>query len=254
MIIKCPNCGFSGRIPSYALGSPHSARCPKCAFRFELRAHSLQPVPGMIAIEVGGNYSLDAPGSDPNSSAYELKAITEDFSAANGWDTSEHTPEELADEPPLQASQQIINGNPRATQASDRAIPLPSVSDLQAAPRTGTADPWYSRVLQVWAIVLLIWAAVILGRSLFLMFLPGSNGPVAGDSLISTVVSVLLLVPGAAALFLLVDFGRYIRDLQSLTRNSSVGISEQHVSSPIGLRLRQFWNRPFRAPSVGPGN
>ena len=36
MIIQCPKCGFSGRIPSYALDSPHNAKCPHCKFRFEL--------------------------------------------------------------------------------------------------------------------------------------------------------------------------------------------------------------------------
>src|SRR5208337_2304591 len=99
--------------------------------------------------------------------------------------------------------------SPISSAAAPWETPAPSLSVSEAA----RAEPWYSRVLQVWGIVFLIWAAMILARSLFLQFVPGS-GPTSRPDAVSSVVSVLLLVPGAAALFLLVDLGRYIRGLR----------------------------------------
>src|SRR5262245_19994807 len=86
MIIQCPNCGFSGRIPSYALGSPHNAKCPKCRFRFELGALFLEPVLEMPVTQPNSGLSVDGQGGDPVSSAYELKAITDDFGPEGEWD------------------------------------------------------------------------------------------------------------------------------------------------------------------------
>src|SRR5271166_2464463 len=71
MIIQCPNCRFSGRIPSYAVDSPYNATCPRCRFRFELSALLADRLVGMLA--------ESELGSEPGSSSYELKAITEDF-------------------------------------------------------------------------------------------------------------------------------------------------------------------------------
>ena len=84
MFIQCPNCRFSGRIPSYALDRPHNARCPKCRFRFELLADS---VVGMLA-----ESELD---TDPSSSSYELKAITETHSVADSRDPWENDEEAI---------------------------------------------------------------------------------------------------------------------------------------------------------------
>ena len=75
-------------------------------------------------------------------------------------------------------------------------------------------------MLQVWGIVFLIWAAMIVARSLFLQFVPGS-GPTSRSNAVSSVVSVLLLVPAPppsscwsiwAATF--VDFGRQIHAMR----------------------------------------
>src|SRR5208282_6798030 len=71
MIIQCPNCQFSGRIPSYAVDSPYNATCPRCRFRFELHALLANPVVAMLA--------ESEQDSGPGSSSYELKAITEDL-------------------------------------------------------------------------------------------------------------------------------------------------------------------------------
>src|SRR5271157_2721045 len=71
MIIQCPNCRFSGRIPSYAMDSRYNATCPRCRFRFELHALLADRDVGMLA-----ESELD---SGPGSSSYELKAITEDL-------------------------------------------------------------------------------------------------------------------------------------------------------------------------------
>src|SRR5208337_2281147 len=71
MIIQCPNCRFSGRIPSYAVDSPYNATCPKCRVRFELHALLAERDVGMLA-----ESELD---SGPGSSSYELKAINENF-------------------------------------------------------------------------------------------------------------------------------------------------------------------------------
>ena len=147
---------------------------------------------------------------DPGSSSYELKAMTETHSVADSRDPWENDEEAIP-----------FNG-------SGDARVDPARSSLTAA-RLGKhqplflavwdaagSEPWYSRVLQLWGIVFLTWAAMIVARSLFLQFVPGS-GPTSRSDAVSSVVSVLLLVPGAAALFLLVDLGRYIRGLRPPT-------------------------------------
>jgi len=96
-------------------------------------------------------------------------------------------------------------------------------------------------MLQVWGVVFLIWAAMIVARSVFLPFVPGS-GPTNPWDAVSSVVSVLLLVPGAAALFLLVDLGRYIRGLRP-----QVPRFASKRSSPAGTDSMTWrsWTRPF---------
>jgi hypothetical protein len=98
--------------------------------------------------------------------------------------------------------------------------------------------------------VFLIWAAMIVARSLFLQFVPGS-GPTSRSDAVSSVVSVLLLVPGAAALFLLVDLGRYIRGLRPPTPREASAPSTSAKPVSLNLRPGRSWSRPFQAtPSV----
>ena len=220
MIIQCPNCRFSGRIPSYAVDSPHNARCPKCRFRFELLADS---VVGMLA-----ESELD---TDPSSSSYELKAITETHSVADSRDPWENDEEAI----PFNGSGDARVDPARSslsTAAAPWETPAPSLAVWDAA----GAEPWYSRVLQLWGIVFLIWAAMIVARSLFLQFVPGS-GPTSRSDAVSSVVSVLLLVPGAAALFLLVDLGRYIRGLRPPTSREASAPSTS--AKPVSLNLHR---------------
>jgi len=96
--------------------------------------------------------------------------------------------------------------------------------------------------------VFLIWAALIVARGLFLQFIPGRE-PTSRFDAVSSVVSVLLLVPGAAFLFLLVDLGRYLRGLRPpaprmvRTRSSAARTVAQ------SLPPSRFWSRLFQAAS-----
>ena len=237
MIIQCPNCRFSGRIPSYAVDSPHIARCPRCRFRFELLELLAGPDVGLLA----ESKSV----TDPGSSSYELKAITETHSVADSRDPWEYDEEAI----PFNGSGDARVDPARSslvTAAAPWETPAPSLAVSDAA----GAEPWYSRVLQVWGIVFLIWAAMIVARSLFLQFVPGS-GPTSRSDAVSSVVSVLLLVPGAAALFLLVDLGRYIRGLRPPTSREASAPSASAKPVSLNLRPGRFWSRPFQAtPSV----
>src|SRR5262245_46384641 len=84
MIIQCPNCGFSGRIPEYAIAVPHHARCLKCRHRFELSGRLARiPVEAMsVATRETDALPSDQGFGDPSSSCYELKAITDEFGPA----------------------------------------------------------------------------------------------------------------------------------------------------------------------------
>jgi hypothetical protein len=110
-------------------------------------------------------------------------------------------------------------------------------------------DPWYSRVLEAWGVFLLIWAAIIVGRSL-LSLLARTDGQAAGNEIVSAVFSVLLLVPGAAGLFLLVDVGRYIRDLRIHASAAIVGQAEKGGPALLTvslLRMKAWIHRASRA-------
>ena len=237
MIIQCPNCRFSGRIPSHAVDSPHIARCPKCRFRFELLALLADPDVGMLA----ESESVTGPGS----SSYELKAITETHSVAESRDPWENAEEAI----PFNGSGDA-RVDPARSSLSTAAAPWETPAPSLAVRDAAGAEPWYSRVLQLWGIVFLIWAAMIVARSLFLQFVPGS-GPTSRSDAVSSVVSVLLLVPGAAALFLLVDLGRYIRGLRPPTPREASTPSTSAKPVSLNLRPGRSWSRPFQdTPSV----
>ena len=142
MIIQCPNCRFSGRIPSHAVDSPHIARCPKCRFRFELLALLAGSDVGMLA----ESESVTGPGS----SSYELKAITETHSVADGRDPWENDEEAIpfngSGDARVDPARSILS-----TAAAPWETPAPSLAVWDAA----GAEPWYSRVLQLWGIVFL---------------------------------------------------------------------------------------------------
>ncbi|WP_165232445.1 hypothetical protein [Aquisphaera insulae] len=219
MIIECPKCQFSGRIPSYALETPYNARCPRCRFRFELQTLlSSTPAEALDDPGIDGLESVDGDprAGDPSSSAYELKAINEDFA---GEESEAADEDEWRDE--IRATG-AVNGPVAAarraeSEGGDAAV---GSSGFLGASWSAT-DPWYGRVLQAWAVAFLIWAALILGRSLQWMFTADAESAGPGH-LVATVVSVVLLVPGSAALFLLVDLSRYLRNHTPATANLRV--------------------------------
>ena len=183
--------------------------------------------------------------TDPGSSSYELKAITETHSVADSRDPWEYDEEAI----PFNGSGDA-RVDPARSSLSTAAAPWETPAPSLAVSDAAGAEPWYSRVLQVWGIVFLIWAAMIVARSLFLQFVPGS-GPTSRSDAVSSVVSVLLLVPGAAALFLLVDLGRYIRGLRPPTSREASAPSASAKPVSLNLRPGRFWSRPFQAtPSV----
>jgi hypothetical protein len=219
MIIQCPNCGFSGRVPKRVFDIPHQARCKRCQHLFDLNrlvdvVPSMPSPPSWISHldPAQANHALADASS---SSSYELKAITDDFGLMkeaedpeDEWPDRDHDPYRRAAAKLIEASRQARA--PEALPAGPRSLP----QACQQPMALGSAiDPWYSRVLEAWGVFLLIWAAIIVGRSL-LSLLARTDGQAAGNEIVSAVFSVSLLVPGAAGLFLLVDVGRYVRDLR----------------------------------------
>ncbi|MFO0891950.1 MAG: hypothetical protein U0790_22800 [Isosphaeraceae bacterium] len=246
MIIQCPKCGFSGRIPDYAIAGPHNARCPQCRYRFELGSYLAD-----LSADDGGLRSLgELNGAgrnghgDPASSSYELKAISDDFQGVTAtmepddfpdpdWDDLEGTDASATSRP--------LAKGPRAAVRSEEALsdddPEPEADEFPLA-FAGTSDPWYSRVLQVWGVVFLAWAGMLLVRSLYLMASNLTDKPGDAD-VIPTVVAVLLLVPGAAGLFLLVDLGRYIRSLRTATVRTTAPAPAR--TGPLATPARRAW-------------
>jgi hypothetical protein len=214
MIIECPNCGWPGRVPDHAVAIPHRARCPECQHWFEL---GTIPAPGLLRYvptsepESGPDRCDEGDGPGPGSSSYEHEAITEDFGP--GRDRGEADgPGDGSDHDPLLAGPPDRNGHPFQ---SRRAVAAPrSIPPAPAQPRPGVArpgqGPWYGRLLDGWAILLLIWALLIVARTLRLLLDPGA-GPVNAAETIPSVVAALRLAGGAAGLFLVVDLGRSMR-------------------------------------------
>src|SRR4051794_31282790 len=192
MIIQCPNCGFSGRIPRYALTVPHLARCLRCRHEFEPGSlvpggtHAHAPAP-----PAGADFGPPGPGrgGDPGSSSYELQAITDELAASvrtvEGDDPWDSEGEE---------DRAVPGGKGRAFPKV--AAPPDGASGITPPPRLGLvsrmlygpADPWYSRVLQAWGGFFLIWALAILGRSLHHLA-TARDFATSGREILSSVVS-----------------------------------------------------------------
>lgn len=101
-------------------------------------------------------------------------------------------------------------------------------------------ETWYPHLLRVWGIVLLGWAAVILGRDLLSMAFSGGERQ-GGGQLISDVIAVLLLVAGAAGLFVVIEFSRSLR----LGLNKPVIRSQRFQPPPTPGTAIRLW-RPWR--------
>jgi hypothetical protein len=243
MIIQCPDCGYAGRIPDSALGGSHLATCPRCRIRFSLHVTPAGPGgndPGGLAIPDEEEVDQNGPGS----SSYELRAISDD---------DEDTRDGHSDE---------FNAEIRRAGSNLLALPGPASSDFPEAPTqaAGTSfpaalqpvvesegtDPWYAPILQLWGIVLMVWAALVLGRDLPALFLPSERATSNGQ-VVWTVISVLLLVAGAAGLFVAVDFGRSLRaGLKSPV--SRPGRWRRLFPLALTARWRRPWHRPPRRP------
>jgi hypothetical protein len=240
MIIQCPNCGFSGRVPKRAFDMPHQARCKRCHHQFDLSrlvdAVSAMASPSWIS-GIDGAPAAHAI-ADPSSSSYELKAITDDFGLMkevedldDEWPDEQHDPYRRAAAKLIHASSQAVEPEALPTTPASLTPAFP-----QPTPPGSAMDPWYSRVLEAWGVFLLIWAAIIVVRSLFTL-LSRTDGQAVGNEIVSAVFSVLLLVPGAAGLFLLVDVGRYVRDLRIHAPAAIVGQSGKSETTSLTVRL-----------------
>jgi len=250
MIIQCPNCGFSGRIPRYAITVPHLARCLRCRHQFEPsspltddpREDLAAPSSGAVFGGQGGGH-----GGDPGSSSYELKAIAEDpaigIEVAGGavpWDDED-------DEAILNGDGLLLPKGAARPPVASGITPLPHLR-LASRLKHGPKDPWYSRVLQAWGIFFLLWGATILGRSAYHL-VTADHFASAGRDIFWSVVSALLLVPGAAGMFLLVDLGRYIRNLSDQPQYSSE-LAEEPSGESASPPLRTWPTETRTLPAV----
>ena len=178
----------------------------------------------------------------PGSSSYELKAIADDSGQAIP-PADNDDPWEEPEPPPS------FNGNGHGLLGlAPASSPDVEASWEKAVPRGASGafreDPWYSRVLQLWGIMFLVWAALIVGRCVFIQFGAG-GGATNSTDVVSSIVSVMLLVPGAAGLFLLVDLGRYIRGLRPGPQGNPKAAPDLARPEPLGYRPGRVWNRLF---------
>ncbi len=244
MMIQCPNCGFSGRVPDYAVGSPHNARCPRCRFRFELGSY----IPQFPIAEITSDRSSQLQASshvrngDPGSSSYELRAISDDQLDLIATVPDDELDPDMEDGEGLDASRPS-NGHVSGLPDPGGRRPLDATRNGEShglMPSEAAGDPWYTFVLQIWGVVFLAWAGILLLRSLYLMF---AGSPSSGDhgDVLATVIAALILVPGSAGLFLLVDLGRYVRGLHpaKLTRTS---VKTRLVAGAVSPAVRRFWH------------
>jgi hypothetical protein len=213
MIIECPVCGFSGRVPGYVAAVPHHARCPKCQHRFAI-GESVAPSPA--AIDEGPRrdlrHDLTRPRLDPSSSSYEIEALTDDFDSDDDergphredwdddWDGAIEPDDEDAPAPAVKAPRLprfLLKGADSTSEpATVRERPAPTVS-----------TPWRFRLLEAWAILFTVWAAVIGSRAI-LATISRDQDLLFSTATIWPVASVVLLVSASAGLFLLIDLSR----------------------------------------------
>ena len=140
MIIQCPNCGFSGKVPKRAFDIPHQARCKRCHHLFDL-SRLVDVVPSMASPSwisgIDPAQANHAIADASSSSSYELKAITDDFGlmkAAEGLD--DEWPDHEQD-PYRRAAAKLIEAS---RQRSRRRLCPPALRRL----RRPISDPWRS--------------------------------------------------------------------------------------------------------------
>lgn len=201
MIIACPRCGFSGKVPDHAALAPHQARCPKCKFRFDIGDPDVQiPEPFDRA---GLHHNLARPRLDPSDSSYELDPIVDGFEGV--WDVpmseefeseDDAVPSAMTGAPTL-AARANWGGGSRASEWVLRRL-RPSV--------------WRIRLFQAWAVLFLFWAGWIVVRTVIAVSRLDDAHFFSND-LLRPIVAVVVLVSTSALLCLSVDVSRRLARL-----------------------------------------
>lgn len=172
MILDCPHCGFSGRLPEHAIPTAHRARCPRCRLGFDIDAAAS---------------SDKAPPAGPNDSSYQLDPIVAGFDDSRDGEWSND-----ADWP-----------RP-STIGSPRPVPAAVPAGLGRFPRPGTIR---IRLFQAWALAFLLAAAAIGARTVVAV-VRFDDARFFSAELLHPVAAVVLLVGASALLCLSVDLGR----------------------------------------------
>lgn len=196
MIIACPQCGFSGKVPDHAALVPHQARCPKCRCRFDIGDPDVQ-IPEPVG-RTDLRHDLARPRLDPSDSSYELDPIVDGFEGV--WDVP--WGEEFEDGEAV---------------PSPTATPHAAVSEVRPGPRNRVPDwvfrpfrpaMWRIRLFQVWAVLLLVWAAWIVVRTAVALSRMDDSQFLSNNDLLRPIVAVVVLVSTSALLCLSVDVSR----------------------------------------------
>jgi hypothetical protein len=190
MIIECPNCGFSGRLPEHATLAPHQARCPKCRARFDvgdLAARVAEPSDRADLRRDLARHRLD-----PSESSYELDPLLDFAEGAPSWD------EPWADEDPIEPASPPVATPARLVDRIPAWALRPSV--------------WRIRLFQAWAVLFLLGATIIFARTAFAA-LTFDDARFFSEELLRPVAAVVLLVTAAALLCLSVDVSRRLARL-----------------------------------------
>lgn len=197
MIIECPNCGFSGRVPAHVISAPHHARCPKCRFGFDIgdlaarSAEAPEPWDGFARAE-----------SSASSSSYEIETV------GDAWEDEE-------------------------TPARPKPTPSPPPAPPAAPAPPATREPamiWGPRLFEGWAIAQLAWAALIGLRAVYATLFRGDD-LVFSQALFWPVAAVVLLVSSASGLFLALGLVRKLADGHADPVNASFPSNDREAAS-----------------------
>lgn len=219
MIIACPQCGFSGKVPDHAALAPHQARCPKCRCRFDIGD------PGVQIPEPAGRadlrHDLTRPRLDPSDSSYELDPIVDGFEGV--WDVPVGEEFEDAAEPAAVTAPAAVAGF--------RAL------DLRRAPAwmfwLFRPSAWRIRLFQAWALLFLVWASWIVVRTAVAASRLDDAHFFSND-LLRPIIAVVVLVSTSALLCLSVDVSRRLARLTYGPHPPSAGSGTIASPSPNG--------------------
>jgi hypothetical protein len=221
MILECPHCGFSGRLPDHAKPTAHRARCPKCRCGFDI---------GDFAGDPEAPDSLDRSPLASSDSSYELDPIVagpddpwdgpwSDGPDGDPWD--DPWPEDPgAARPP--AARPTLAGRRLVGRPSDRIVRAFRPSMLRI------------RLFQAWAVAFMIAAAAIGARTAVAAW-RFDDARFFSAELLRPVAAVVLLVGAAALICLSVDISRR---LSWLTYGRSAPIAHPSAPAPLPSRSR----------------